>query len=452
MRFLACMMIVGFLSLPGCALFNKKPAEKERPPGNDPGGVAPARFPSNNNTNPNSNNDPLLNGGSAAKNSGAVLAGRVIDGYSRPPTNTSIKLVSMDPKDATTNDVPVSTDGYFTIQGLKSGTNYKLVARGKNGDRLLAGITYTTAPNVRVLIQVKEDYATSGTPDLPANPAFQGTKPPEQKAPTDAKIPGDPKTSSAGTPNAFAGNMSIPELPPVTVPAKSNAQSSTGWVPGVADKGNFMGPTSAPTLDIPNPTAKQQTTPLQIPPSTPIPGQKPKMPTLPSDSRLEAPARVPSCVLVGKQLVNLALNDINGEPWEFKTSRRGKLILLDFWSTTCLPCRETTPALRQLQSQFGSQGLEVIGIACEDGGSAPEQAYRVNALCQKLQINYRQLLSSGGQCPVRTQFGIHFVPTLVLIDANDQGRIVWHHEGKPDRSTLAELERLIQRKLPKTAS
>lgn len=327
MRFLACMMLVGFLCLPGCALFNKKPADKDRPPSSDPSGVAPARFPTNNNTNPKSNNDPLLNGGSAAKNPGAILAGRVIDGYSRPPTNTFIKLVSMDPKDTTTNDVPVSAEGYFTIQGLKPGTNYKLVARGKNGDRLLAGITYTTAPNVRVLIQVKEDYATSGTPDLPGTPAFQGNKTP------------DPKTSGLGNPHTFAGNNSIPELPPVTVPAptKLNPAANTGWVPGVADKGS----TWPPSLDIPNPTPKQPPTTLQIPVTAPIPGPKPKAP----DSRLEAAARIPSCVLVGKQLVNLALNDINGQPWEFKTSRRGKLILLDFWSTTCQPCRETVPAL-----------------------------------------------------------------------------------------------------------
>src|SRR5207253_3120658 len=45
---------------------------------------------------------------------------------------------------------------------------YQLIARTKQGDKLLAGITYTMAPNPRIVIQVKEEFATSSIPPLPA--------------------------------------------------------------------------------------------------------------------------------------------------------------------------------------------------------------------------------------------------------------------------------------------
>ncbi len=154
---------------------------------------------------------------------------------------------------------------------------------------------------------------------------------------------------------------------------------------------------------------------------------------------------MPSCVLVGTRLVNLALNDVNGEPWEFKTQRRGKVVLFDFWSTNCVPCRKTMPALRHLQAQYGTRGLEVVGIAVESGGGPQELAFRVNKVAQTAQLNYRQLLSTSPYCPVRSQFRVEVVPTTVLVDQN--GVILWQWKGEPDRQKLDELERLIQREL-----
>jgi thiol-disulfide isomerase/thioredoxin len=228
---------------------------------------------------------------------------------------------------------------------------------------------------------------------------------------------------------------------PPPVPANQN------WTPGpnvVSDRGNVW----PPPLDIPSPTSKPAPPSLLIPKAStaPVPPPEPfKVNPLPGDSRLDGPARVPSCVLVGKQLINFALNDVNGQPWEYKTNRRGKLVLLDFWRTDCIPCRDTIPLLTRLQNLYGNQGLEVIGIAVESGGTAQEQAYKVNRLARQLNVNYRQLLSSSAVCPVRSEFRVEAVPTTVLLDQN--GNIIWQHQGTPDRYKADELDRLIRLKL-----
>src|SRR5262249_10874298 len=168
-----------------------------------------------------------------------------------------------------------------------------------------------------------------------------------------------------------------------------------------------------PMLEIQNPTPKPPPAPLLIPktPTIPPPPSS-QLDASSADSRLDGAARVPSCVLQGTRLVNFALNDLNGDRWEFK-NRKCKLALIDFWGTWCMPCRESIPALINLQNLFGMQGLEVIGIAIEQrGGTEREQAVRVNRVARDSHINYRQLLSFGDNCPVRYDLKIENLPTM----------------------------------------
>jgi thiol-disulfide isomerase/thioredoxin len=156
-------------------------------------------------------------------------------------------------------------------------------------------------------------------------------------------------------------------------------------------------------------------------------------------------APAPSCVLVGQQLINFALRDISGEVWEWKRNRKGKLVLLDFWSTTCVPCLHTVPHLHVLQEKHGWAGLEVIAIANEKGNSQEEKAHRVAGMAARMNTNYRLLLDGGTACPVRRDFAVQYFPTLVLLDEN--GWILWRHEGELSRSELTDLELLIKRRL-----
>jgi thiol-disulfide isomerase/thioredoxin len=44
---------------------------------------------------------------------------------------------------------------------------------------------------------------------------------------------------------------------------------------------------------------------------------------------------------------------------------RGRVVLLNFWATWCVPCREEFPDLSKLQRKHGPAGLQVIGISTD---------------------------------------------------------------------------------------
>src|ERR1019366_2247403 len=182
MRVLPCMLLLALLCTfgAGCSLF-KKNTNGTTAPG---GGAAPAKFPGQ--------QDPLVpptpppafpptggavgpNGAPTTLTSGSsILAGTVIDAYHRPMGNAFIRWVNLDEKDTGAPiDVAADANGHFIIQGVKLGASYKLIARTKQGDKMLAGMVLTNAPNVRVLIPIREDLVNSNTPPLPGSPAYQ---------------------------------------------------------------------------------------------------------------------------------------------------------------------------------------------------------------------------------------------------------------------------------------
>jgi len=66
---------------------------------------------------------------------------------------------------------------------------------------------------------------------------------------------------------------------------------------------------------------------------------------------------------------------------------RGKAVLLNFWATWCGPCKIETPWLVELQNQYGSQGLQVVGVAMDDSGKD-----EIAKFAKDMGVNYPVLL------------------------------------------------------------
>ena len=63
---------------------------------------------------------------------------------------------------------------------------------------------------------------------------------------------------------------------------------------------------------------------------------------------------------------------------------KGKVVVLDFYATWCVPCRAETPRLVQMQKDYGAGGLQVIGLNV--GGD--EDRAKVPAFAKEFGVEY----------------------------------------------------------------
>jgi len=116
---------------------------------------------------------------------------------------------------------------------------------------------------------------------------------------------------------------------------------------------------------------------------------------------------------------------------------KGKVVLLDFWATWCPPCREEIPHFKELYDQYRGKGLEIIGVALDDGGEKD-----VAPFARKNQINY-PLSVTGAQELGQRYGGIRGIPTTFLIDK--QGRIAKKYIGGQSKEVFeTEIQALLK--------
>jgi thiol-disulfide isomerase/thioredoxin len=96
---------------------------------------------------------------------------------------------------------------------------------------------------------------------------------------------------------------------------------------------------------------------------------------------------------------------------------RGKVVLVDYWSTTCDPWKSDLPKLKELYTKYHAKGFEIIGISL-DGDKAD-----VSKFVQTAPIPWAVIYESGAlDSPPALQYGILALPTQFLVDA--QGKVV----------------------------
>jgi thiol-disulfide isomerase/thioredoxin len=79
---------------------------------------------------------------------------------------------------------------------------------------------------------------------------------------------------------------------------------------------------------------------------------------------------------------NLKLKNLSGRPFSL-SDYKGKVVLINFWATWCPPCRAEIPELRKLQRDYGSRGLQVIGITYP-----PQKVATVRRFVRQAKVNY----------------------------------------------------------------
>jgi cytochrome c-type biogenesis protein len=86
---------------------------------------------------------------------------------------------------------------------------------------------------------------------------------------------------------------------------------------------------------------------------------------------------------------------------------RGRVVVLNFWATWCIPCRSEIPALNAMQKAMDAEGLTIVGVATDD------TVERIQDFQKDLKQDYTLVL--GGQ-DVTAQLAAPALPTTYIID------------------------------------
>ena len=112
-------------------------------------------------------------------------------------------------------------------------------------------------------------------------------------------------------------------------------------------------------------------------------------------------------------------------------SLRGKVVLVNFWATSCPGCIKEMPDLVKTWQTYHSRGLETIAVAMSY--DPPEY---VRQFADKNALPFTIALDAGGA--VAQAFGnVRLTPTTFVIDK--QGKIVQQYVGEPDFGQLHAL-------------
>jgi thiol-disulfide isomerase/thioredoxin len=134
--------------------------------------------------------------------------------------------------------------------------------------------------------------------------------------------------------------------------------------------------------------------------------------------------------ILGKSTVapNFTLETLDGKNMSL-SDLRGKAVLLNFWATWCGPCKIETPWLVELQKEYGSQGLQVVGVAMDDSGKDD-----IEKFAKDMGVNYPVLL--GKEAVGDAYGGVPALPESFFIGRN--GKIVERIIGLKGRGEIED--------------
>jgi thiol:disulfide interchange protein DsbD len=118
-------------------------------------------------------------------------------------------------------------------------------------------------------------------------------------------------------------------------------------------------------------------------------------------------------------LADLPFNQLNGATFD-AASLQGKVVVMDFWATYCVPCLKEIPTFNQLHQQLADRGVVVLGVSMDEDGGAP----LIQSFLKAHPMNYPVVLASEKATDL---FHINKLPTTLVYDRN--GKQLQRFEG-----------------------
>jgi len=122
-----------------------------------------------------------------------------------------------------------------------------------------------------------------------------------------------------------------------------------------------------------------------------------------------------------KNLPQVNLKDMKNKTQSLSKLVKGKVTLINFWATYCVPCRKEMKHLNRISKTYADQNVQVIGISIDDSRTVG----RVKSMVKSQKLEYTILLDTEQK--LYKNFNTSAMPFSLLINAD--GKILWEHTG-----------------------
>jgi len=135
-----------------------------------------------------------------------------------------------------------------------------------------------------------------------------------------------------------------------------------------------------------------------------------------------------SRIAVGETAPAPTLPRLEGDGQGSLADYRGQWVLVNFWASWCIPCRDEAPALEEFQKAHGGPDFTVLGIDTRDLSGDGRQ------FAGKYELSYPQLHDGDGA--MAHEYGTTGVPENFLVDPH--GKVEWTTPGPVSDAMLRE--------------
>ena len=142
-----------------------------------------------------------------------------------------------------------------------------------------------------------------------------------------------------------------------------------------------------------------------------------------------------AAVAVGDLAPDFVLRSSQGDNLRL-SEYRSEVVVVTFWSSWCGRCREALPLYQSLLTQYGANGLHVLGVAIEGDKDIAAKAVT------SLNLHFPMLLDQDGK--VSRAYNLGKLPLTVVI--NREGEVVFvdsGFRGNSDERIAAEVASLL---------
>jgi thiol-disulfide isomerase/thioredoxin len=137
---------------------------------------------------------------------------------------------------------------------------------------------------------------------------------------------------------------------------------------------------------------------------------------------------------VGDTLPDLSTFSLDGK---LPDNLKGKIVIVDFWASWCLPCAESFPALDELQKKYGDK-LVVVAV------NVDEKASNMDKFLAKHSVSFCVVRDSGQK--LVAVVSPETMPTSFILDGDGKVRFLHNgfHGDKTKKEYVSEIESLLK--------